>query len=86
MSLELSKAGKISEKAKEVAEAFNKFYEGKPELKAKFDESIKKFTEENLEEFGKKVEGWFSDKGEKTEEAVEEAAEAVEDAVEKVAE
>ncbi|MBQ1882450.1 MAG: hypothetical protein II159_04005, partial [Bacteroidales bacterium] len=62
MSLELSKAGKISEKAKEVAEAFNKFYEGKPELKAKFDESIKKFTEENLEEFGKKVEGWFSDK------------------------
>ncbi|MBQ1882788.1 MAG: hypothetical protein II159_05760, partial [Bacteroidales bacterium] len=66
----------------EVAEAFNKFYEGKPELKAKFDESIKKFTEENLEEFGKKVEGWFSDKEEKT----EEAAEAVEEAVEKVAE
>lgn len=86
MGLELSKAGKISEKAKKVAETFSKFYEGKPELKAKFDEAVNTYTQESLDEFGKKVEGWFSDKGEKTEEAVEEAAEAVEDAVEKVAE
>ena len=86
MSLELSKAGKISEKAKEVAEAFNKFYEGKPELKAKFDECVNTFTQQNLEELGKKVEGWFSDKGEKVEEAAEAVGEAVEEAAEKVAE
>lgn len=86
MSLKLSKASQISEDAKKVAEAFTKFYEGKPELKAKFDECVNTFTQQNLEEFGKKVEGWFSDKEEKVEEAAEAVGEAVEEAAEKVAE
>ena len=86
MSLKLSKASQISEDAKKVAEAFTKFYEGKPELKAKFDECVNTFTQQNLEELGKKVEGWFSDKEEKVEEAAEAVGEAVEEAAEKVAE
>lgn len=86
MSLKLSKASQISEDAKKVAEAFNKFYESKPELKAKFDEGVAKFTQESLEEFGKSVEGWFSDTADKTEEAAEAVGEAVEEAAEKVAE
>lgn len=86
MSLKLSKASQISEDAKKVAEAFTKYYEGKPELKAKFDEFVGNFTKENLEEFGKSVEGWFSDAAEKTEEAAEAAGEAVENAVEEAAE
>ena len=86
MSFKLSKASQINEDAKKVAEAFTKFYEGKPELKAKFDECVNTFTQQNLEEFGKKVEGWFSDKEEKVEEAAEAVGEAVEEAAEKVAE
>ena len=86
LSLNFSKVSKINDEANKVAEAFKKFYEDKPELKAKFDEFVNTFNQQNLKEFGKKVEGWFSDKEEKTEEAVGEAAEAVEEAVEKVAE
>ena len=82
LSLNFSKVSKINDEANKVAEAFKKFYEDKPELKAKFDEFVNTFNQQNLEEFGKKVEGWFSDKEEKT----EEAAEAVEEAAEKVAE
>ena len=86
LSLNFSKVSKINDEANKVAEAFKKFYEDKPELKAKFDECVNTFTQQNLEEFGKKVEGWFSDKEEKVEEAAEAVGEAVEEAAEKVAE
>ncbi|MBO7563035.1 MAG: hypothetical protein J6X91_06505 [Bacteroidales bacterium] len=96
-SLKLSKASQISEEAKKVAETFTKFYEGKPELKAKFDEAVATFTQESLEKIGENLKdsfgGLFSDAEDKVEEAaeaageaVQEAAEAVENAAEKVAE
>lgn len=46
MSLKLSKASKIGEEMKKVGEAFTKYYEKKPELKAKFDAAVANLNSE----------------------------------------